>query len=307
MNKTALTRTPGTTRTHPALLPLASSGQSTPTTIGTGSLLTATTTTTTAVGATAAAGSNDANTNSTTANTNSAANLPPTVPYRSAGGLASESPAAVLSAMNHPSSNNGGGFHNANATGNTGGGASVSTISPGSLAGNGNGNGHPTTGHTSNQGGGGGGACVEFTARDATALRPPDLGMGMGIGIGTTTPNPSSARGTNSSNDHVNTAAARPNLSVDAAEQQPAGGSGNGSIAPPSSSTSATTSPTSRPSPRSAALRTNLNASRTTLHASLHSYSQTQNTHLESAFGALMQSIQEHTEELDVHQDNLDR
>ena len=55
VNKTALTTrsTPGTTCAHPALLPLASSGQSTPTTIGTGSLLTATTTT--AVGATAAA------------------------------------------------------------------------------------------------------------------------------------------------------------------------------------------------------------------------------------------------------------
>ena len=268
----------------------ASSGQSTPTTIGTGSLLTATTTNPTAE-ATAPARSNDAANDSTMAN--STANLPPTVPYRSAGGLASESPAAVLSAMNHHSNN---GFHasTAGVGGGGGGGASVSTISPGSLAGHG----HPTTGNTCNNGGN----AVEFTARDATALRPPDLSMGIGIGVGMATPNPHG-----NSNNNSNTAAAsaaRPNLSVDTAEQQP---DTNRSIAPPSSSTSHATSPTSRPSPRSAALRSNLNASRTTLNASLSSYYQTQNTHLESAFGALMQSIQEHTEELDVHQDNLDR
>ena len=231
-------------------------------------LLTATTNPTAV--ATAPTGSNNAANDSAMAN--STANLPPTVPYRSAGGLASESPAAVLSAMNNAS----GGFHN---TTGGGGGASVSTISPGSLAGNG----HHSNGSSNNNHGGGGNAEVQFTARDAGALRPPDLSMGIGM----TTPNPSA---------HGNTAAAaRPNLSVDtSADDRPGGGGG----IPPPSSSSAATSPTSRPSPRSAALRSNLNASRSTLNASLNSYYQTQNTHLESAFGA---------EELDVHQDNLDR
>ena len=129
---------------------------------------------------------------------------------------------------------------------------------------------------TTNTNNHGGNTChanaVEFTARDAKALSTPDLGA-------------------------PNAAAARPNLSVSTSSDVP----------PSSSVTSTSTSPTSRPSPRSQTLRSSLSASRTTLHASLHSYAQTQNTHLESAFGALMQSIQEHTDELDVHQDNIDR
>lgn len=220
----------------------SASGQSTPTTVGTGSLLTTTTT-------------GNVN-NSTTNGAGTSSSLPPTVPYRSAGGLASDSPAAVMSAMTNA---------------NTGsGGASVSTLSPGSLAGH------------NNSSGGGGNNAVEFTARDAQALSTPDLSSGM------TTPNP-------------NATAARQGLSVSTSNNETRASS-NGSAA-----TSTSPTATNRPSPRSQTLRSSLSASRSTLHASLSSYAQTQNTHLESAFGALMQSIQEHTDELDVHQDNLDR
>ena len=61
-------------------------------------------------------------------------------------------------------------------------------------------------------------------------------------------------------------------------------------------------------SPRSAAnRRATLQNSQSNLQNSLASFYATQNTHLEGAFGALMTSIQDHTEELDVHQTNLDR
>ena len=61
-------------------------------------------------------------------------------------------------------------------------------------------------------------------------------------------------------------------------------------------------------SPRSAASRrATLQNSQSNLQNSLASFYATQNTHLEGAFGALMTSIQDHTEELDVHQTNLDR
>ena len=229
----------------PTALP---SGQSTPTT-----MLTATTASTAAnlglAGGVASGSGAGAN----------AGNLPPTVPYRSAGSLDSESPAAVLSAIHHQAQ---------------GGAASVSTISPGSLAGN---------------------NAVQFTARDASQLSTPDLGPGM------STPNPSAHSNGGHNNNNNGNASARPNLSI----TTPSADNADRSI-DPSSSISPTTG-NSRPSPRSAALRSNLQTSRSTLNASLSSYYQTQNTHLESAFGALMQSIQEHTEELDVQQDNLDR
>ena len=61
-------------------------------------------------------------------------------------------------------------------------------------------------------------------------------------------------------------------------------------------------------SPRSAAnRRATLQNSQSNLQNSLASFYATQNTHLEGAFGALMASIQDHTEELDVHQTNLNR
>lgn len=61
-------------------------------------------------------------------------------------------------------------------------------------------------------------------------------------------------------------------------------------------------------SPRSAAnRRVTLQNSQSNLQNSLASFYATQNTHLEGAFGALMTSIQDHTEELDVHQTNLNR
>ena len=61
-------------------------------------------------------------------------------------------------------------------------------------------------------------------------------------------------------------------------------------------------------SPRSAAnRRATLQNSQSNLQNSLASFHATQNTHLEGAFGALMTSIQDHTEELDVHQTNLNR
>ena len=61
-------------------------------------------------------------------------------------------------------------------------------------------------------------------------------------------------------------------------------------------------------SPRSAAnRRATLQNSQSNLQNSLASFYATQNTHLEGAFGALMTSIQDHTEELDVHQTNLNR
>ena len=77
--------------------------------------------------------------------TTAGSSLPP-LPYRSAGGLASE--------MGNSSN------HNVAAAG--GGGASVSTISPGSLAGNQN---NPTP--SSN--------AVQFSARDASVLQTPNL------------------------------------------------------------------------------------------------------------------------------------
>ena len=60
-------------------------------------------------------------------------------------------------------------------------------------------------------------------------------------------------------------------------------------------------------SPRTATRLATLQNSQSNLQNSLASFYQTQNTHLEGAFGALMASIQDHTEELEDHQTNLDR
>mmetsp|Transcript_18348 Transcript_18348/g.52527 ORF Transcript_18348/g.52527 Transcript_18348/m.52527 type:complete len:1619 (-) Transcript_18348:247-5103(-) len=265
------------------------SGRSTPTTVGTSVGLatannnTAAVNNNTAVSAiglpitTTTGGASGTNTNS----------LPPTVPYRSAAGLASESPAAVTAAMHHHHHQLNSNALHSNAhmqTAAGGGGASVSTISPGSLAGN--------------------GGAVQFTARDASALGTPDLGL--------TTPNHHNSAtntgvgGEGGGGRGLSIVTTAPDRSAPpSSSAMPFSASSN---APSSSSNSTTTtSPTSRPSPRSAQLRSNLHQSRSTLNASLNSFYQTQNTHLEGAFGALMTSIQEHTEELDVHRENLDR
>ena len=160
--------------------------------------------------------------------TTAGSSLPPTIPYRSAGGLA-----PTDSLMN--SNNNVGG----------GGGASVSTISPGSLNQN-----NPANSSAGNANS----AAVQFSSRDASVLQTPNL------------TNTTANLNTNSSNNDGVT------------------------------------------SPRSAAnRRATLQNSQSNLQNSLASFYATQNTHLEGAFGALMASIHDHTEELEAHQTNLDR
>ena len=151
--------------------------------------------------------------------TTAGSSLPPTIPYRSAGGL------ALTESLMNPNNNVGGG------------GASVSTISPGSLNQN-----NPANGSAGNANN-----AVQFSSRDASVLQTPNL-----------------------NNTNINNAAVT--------------------------------------SPRSAAnRRATLQNSQSNLQNSLASFYATQNTHLEGAFGALMTSIQDHTEELDVHQTNLNR
>ena len=195
---------------------------------------------------------------------NAGGGLPPTVPYRSAGGLATESPAAVLSALQQSQNQN----QNQHPM-TSGGASSVSTISPGSLAGGGD---------APAQNPAGGGNAVQFTARDTSLLSTPDLGRGGP----TILPQAQQAHATPLPNRHLSVATSNPNADTN---------------------TNPSTSPTARASPRSERLET----SRSTLHASLSSYYQSQNAHLEGAFGALLASIQDHTDELDVHQDCLDR